>query len=487
VVKSLKFDLVAARQYRNKYNLQCPMSQGITKQEFTDAETLFFEGTRCMESGAASRAEACFRIALEIEPDFAEAHANLGLLLDRQGVREDAEICYRRSISLNPDLAQTHLNLGVLLANQKRFAEAEAAYREAIACSPDAAAWSNLGVLLACMKREEEAERCYRTAMALDADYAGASFNLSYLLLRQGRFEEGWLRLEARSRHAALEARIDCPRWQGEPLAGKTLLVGFEGGYGDTIHFCRYAALLKEQGVASITLLCHPALKTLLATLDAVDRLISFDDELPASCHDLWTPILSIPYFCKTLADSMPVEIPYLRAPQDHVAKWAARLLPDGFRVGLAWKGNPLFESDTDRSLPSLDVLAPLWGVTGVRFVSLQKGRGEDEAAHPPAGLPLTNLGCEMEDFADTAAAIMRLDLVICVDTAVAHLAGALGKRCWVMLPAYKTDWRWLDHGSGSPWYPGVMRLFRQSSAGDWSGVVAEMASSLRQLTSSPV
>lgn len=253
------------------------------------------------------------------------------------------------------------------------------------------------------------------------------------------------------------------------------------------IHFCRYAALLKEQGVASITLLCHPALKTLLATLDAVDRLISLDDELPASGHDLWTPILSIPYFCKTRAGSIPAKIPYLLAPQDRIAKWAARILPDGLRVGLAWKGNPLFASDSDRSLPSLDVLAPLWDVAGVRFISLQKGRGADDAAHPPAGLPLTSLGGELEDFADTAAVIMRLDLVICVDTAVAHLAGALGKRCWVMLPAYKTDWRWLDHGSGSPWYPGVMRLFRQSAAGDWSGVVAEIAASLRQLSSSQV
>jgi Flp pilus assembly protein TadD len=449
----------------------------------SDAEALFFQGIRHMEAGDTARAETCFRNAVRLAPDFAEAHANLGLLLDKRGVADAAEASYRRSIELNPAYSETHLNLGALLANKKRFEEAEAAYRKAIALKPDSpVAWSNLGVLLACMKREAEAEQCCRTAMALDQSYATARFNLSYVLLRQGRFEEGWHCLEARHWYAVLAAHFAFPRWQGEALAGKSLLIGYEAGHGDMIQFFRYAALLKAQGAASIAIICHPSLKALFATLQGVDRIIAFDEQIPSSGWDYWTPLFSIPYYCNTRLDSIPAKIPYLQAEPSRVAKWASLIPQTGFRVGLVWKGNPKFENDADRSLPSLDVLAPLGAIAGVNFVSLQKGAGEDEAAHPPAALPLTNLGPRLQDFADTAAVVMNLDLVICVDTAVGHLAGALGKPCWVLLPAYKTDWRWLTDRSDSPWYPGVMRLFRQSTMGDWTAAVGEAATALKHL-----
>jgi Tfp pilus assembly protein PilF len=452
-------------------------------QERTIAESLFFQGTRCMETGDVTGAEECFRKAVQISPDFAEAYANLALLLDRQGVTDEAEVYYRRSIALNPAYSETHLNLGGFLAGKKRFSEAEASYKQAIALKPHSpAGWSNLGVLYACMKREGEAEQCYRTAMSLDGSYATARFNLSYLLLRQGRFEEGWHCLEARNWYSALAAHFTCPRWQGESLIGKSILIGFEAGHGDMIQFCRYAAVLKAQGTASITLICHPALKTLFGELECVDTLISFDEPIPSACWDFWTPPFSIAYYCKTRIDSIPANIPYMHAPADRSKKWAALLPKDRFRVGLVWKGSTQFENDADRSLPSLDVLAPLWTVAGVHFISLQKGAGEDEAAQPPDGLSLINLGPQLEDFADAAAVVANLDLVICVDTAIAHLAGALGKPCWVLLPEYKTDWRWLVDRTDSPWYPGIMRLFRQHEMGDWVTVVAEVAAALEQL-----
>lgn len=451
--------------------------------EQTEAEALFFQGTRCMEIGDLSGAEACFRKAVQVDPDFAEAYANLGLLLDKQGVSNAAEICYRRSVELNPAYPETHLNLGALLAKKKRFSEAEASYGQAIALSPHSpAGWSNLGVLYASTKREEEAEQCYRTAMSLDERYATARFNLSYLLLRQGRFDEGWHCLEARNWYAALANHFTCRRWQGEGLLGKSILITYEAGHGDVIQFCRYAAELKARGAASVSMICHPALKTLLAAFEDVDSVISFDEQIPASGWDFWTPLLSIPYHCKTRLDSIPAKIPYLQAPANQVAKWSALLPKDGLRVGLAWKGNPQFENDADRSLPSLDVFAPLWAVAGVHFISLQKGAGEDEAAQPPGGLSLINLGARLENFADTAAVVTSLDLVICVDTAVAHLAGALGKSCWVLLPEYQADWRWLTERADSPWYPGIMRLFRQRTMGDWTTVVAEVTDALRQL-----
>jgi len=452
----------------------------VNKQQRAAAEALFFQGNESMAAGDFTHAEACFQQSLQIAPDFAEAYANLGLLMDQQGNAKSAEAHYRRSIELKPNYPETHLNLGALLASQKRFSEAEAAYQQCIELQADAAAgWSNLGALYACMKREAEAEQCLRHAMSLDANYAKARFNLSYLLLRQGRFEEGWQCLEARNWYAALAAHLHGPRWQGESLAGKSLLLTYEAGYGDVIQFCRYAALLKAQRASTITLICHPALKTLLTSLDAVDTIIGYDEPIPTSGWDYWTPLLSIPHYCKTRLDTIPATLPYLYAQPQRIEHWAACLPQDGLRVGLVWKGNPQFENDADRSLPSLNLLAPLGAVAGVHFISIQKGAGEDEAAHPPRALPLIELGSQLADFADTAALIMNLDLVICVDTAVAHLAGALGKPCWVLLPDYKTDWRWLTERTDSPWYPGGMRLFRQNRMGDWNTVIAEVQTAL--------
>jgi Tfp pilus assembly protein PilF len=455
------------------------------------AESLFLKGNRHMAAGDAARAETCFREAIRRAPDLAEAHANLGVLLDRAGSAVDAEQHYRRAIAGAPDCGETHLNLGALLTGTKRFDEADSAFRRALALMPEStAAWSNLGVLQACRKQEAEAERSYRMALALDPDYPLASFNLAYLLLRQGRFEEGWRRLEARNWYAALEAHLDCPRWRGESLQGKSVLIGFEAGHGDMIQFGRYAAELKAHGATRVAVLCHPPLKTLFATLDGADCAYAFDHEFPLAEWDYWTPPLSIPFHCGTRLDSIPASLPYLRPDPEKREAWASRLAAlcphAGLRVGLVWKGNPRFENDADRSLPGLDVLAFFGEVSGVCFFSLQKGAGEEEAARPPAGLPLVDLGPAIEDFSDTAAIVANLDLVISVDTAAAHLAGALGKPCWVLLPDYKTDWRWLAGRDDSPWYPGVMRLFRQPRMGDWHPVLAAVRTALGNLLHKP-
>ncbi|HEX8961681.1 MAG TPA: tetratricopeptide repeat protein [Rhodocyclaceae bacterium] len=447
------------------------------------AEALFFESNRQLAAGDAAGAEASLRDCLRLAPDLAEAHANLGMLLDRRGAADEAEACHRRSIALDPSYARTHMNLGVNLAQRKRFAEAEAAYQDSLRINPmSAAAWSNLGVLYACTKREADAERCYRTAMAIDPGYANARFNLSYVLLRQGRYEEGWASMEARDWYAVLEQRIPFPRWRGEDLAGKSLLIAFEAGHGDMIQMCRYAAEIKARGAVRVAMICHPPLKRLFATLDAVDELIGFDEPLPATPCDFWSPPFSLPHYCGTRLDSIPARLPYLHPDPAGMAQWAPRLPTDGLRVGLVWKGSRGFENDADRSLPSLGVLAPLWSVPGVRFVSLQKGAGEDEAAQPPAGQPLVDLGSRLGDFADTAAVLAQLDLLVSVDTGVAHLAGALGKPCWLLLPDYKTDWRWLAERTDSPWYPGAMRLFLQRAAGDWKPVVEEVRAALSDL-----
>lgn len=296
----------------------------MTNRERVEAEALFFQGTRCMEDVNVTGARTYFKKAVQIAPDFAEAYVNLGLMLDRLGDTKAAEACYRHSIELNPAYSETHLNLGMLLANGKRFNEAEAAYRQAISLKPHSPAnWSNLGVLYACMKRETEAEQCYRTSILLDESYATARFNLSYLLLRQGRFEEGWACLEARNWYVSLAAHFSCPRWHGEMLAGKSILIAYEAGHGDMIQFCRYVTVLKDLGAASITMICHPPLKTLFATLEGLDTIISFDEQIPTTGWDFWTPPLSIPYHCKTRLDSIPATIPYLQAMTSNIEKWA--------------------------------------------------------------------------------------------------------------------------------------------------------------------
>lgn len=200
-----------------------------------------------------------------------------------------------------------------------------------------------------------------------------------------------------------------------------------------------------------------------------------------AAEFDYWCYPLSLPLHFETTLDNLPAKIPYLSAPPDRIELWSTRLPQSKVRIGLVWKGRPTHKNDANRSLPSLTILAPLWDIPGIAFVSLQKGAGEEEAVASPANQPVTHLGSEIGDFADSAAILSQLDLLICVDTAMAHLAGALGVPCWVLLPDYGTDWRWLEGRTDSPWYPQVMRLFRQNGNGDWNDVVARVVAHCRR------
>ena len=454
----------------------------------TDSESRFMEGTRHLAEECFDEAESCFRETLRLADDLPEAAANLGYLLETRGETVEAERWLRHALALAPDSLEPTLTLGALLTNAKRFKESEAVCQRAIMLRPEfPEPWTNLGVLYAMMKREEEAEQCHRTAMALDSTHWISRFNLAYVLLRQGRYDEGWTCLEARRWYAGLAARMTCPRWTGELLNGKSLLIGFEAGFGDMIQFVRYARVLKDRGARSIDLICHPPLKPLLAGQCGLDRVFAFDEALPDGDWDFWTPPMSAPFHCRSSLETIPARIPYLFADPERAAFWRPRLPAGRPRVGLVWKGNPRFENDRDRSLPSLRILEPLADVCGVHFVSLQKGAGEDEAEAPPGRLRPANLGSSIRDFADAAAIVSQLDLVIAVDTAAAHLAGALGVPARILLPDYKTDWRWLKDRDDSPWYPGVVRLFRQRTMGDWGGcrgVLARRADKLgcRQL-----
>lgn len=457
-------------------------------------------------------AELACRLALAIRPDYPEAHLNLGAVLADLKRLPEAEAAYLQAIAHRPDYAEAHYNLGLALSNLERLAEAETAYREAIRCGPEivhaynnlgcvlrlldrlpeaieafsqalalrpdlAEAHYNVGTALAQLRQLPEAEAAYRRALALRPDYGDARFGLAVLLLGMGRFEEGWRLYECRYDqpgfvHHKTRSMLSCPQWQGDTLAGKSLLVWQEDGLGDMLQFGRYFALLKAQGAAHIAFACAPALHRLMVAVDGIDAVLDHDTALArvaASTYDCWTSLLSAPLHLRTTVDTIPRAL-RLAAEPSLVEKWRPILetMPPGRKIGLVWKGNPKHHNDSNRSIPTLTTLAPLWSVPGIGFVSLQKGQGEDEARNPPAGQPLLELGSMVNDFADTAAIIEQLDLVICVDTSTAHLAASLGKPCWVMLPEKDVDWRWMHERSDSPWYPHTLRLFRRAAGEAW-------------------
>jgi thioredoxin-like negative regulator of GroEL len=443
----------------------------------TPAESLFHAARAHIDAGDHTAAEAALRAALALDPDAAALHANLAFALAAGSDVAGAETHYRRAIALAPHELQTYLNLGAMLTARHRPADALAVYDDALAfASASPGLLSNRGMALVCLAREDEAEACYRRALALDPGYRKAAFNLAYLLLRQGRWEEGWMRLESRDWLVPMQDYMRLPRWDGGSLAGRRILVGVEAGHGDMIQFCRYCAQLKALGAARVGVLCHPGLVALFGGLRGADEIIPLDRDFDRGAWDVWAAPLSLPLHFRTTVDAVPAALPYL-TPDPARASRVAPLLTAAsgdLKVGLVWKGNPRFENDAARSLPGLAALAPLLRVPGIRWYSLQKGPDEGGV-----GRGVTDLAPAIEDFADTAALIAGLDLVVTVDTACAHLAGALGKPCWVLLPAWMPDWRWLADRTDTPWYPRVMRLFRQRRDGAWDEVVREVAAAL--------
>jgi Tfp pilus assembly protein PilF len=448
-------------------------------------EQLFNEAQQLAAQGELSEAEARYRQALALAPDEPALHTNLALLLAAQGQDEEAEQHQRTALSLLPDSPQIHSNLADLLAKRGSFDEAERHYREAIRLAPEIATCrSNYGVLLNDLGRYAEAEASFRAALQQHPDHAPARMNLGQLLLAQGRYAEGWPYHEARYDNPFMQAWLAerkgarCQPWRGEPLAGKAVLVLPEQGYGDEIQFCRYLPWLKAQGPARLTLVCRTPLKPLLSTLNGPDEVFTRDEALTSiDDYDYWVYPLSLPLYHGTRLDNLPAAIPYLSPDPARLAHWLPQLSRAGLRVGIAWQGNPSHHNDSDRSLPDWTPLAPLWSLPGIQFVSLQMPR-ESQGSQLPPDYPVTELGSQVQDFADFAAIVSQLDLVICVDSALAHLSGALGRPCWVLLPAYKTDWRWLFERVDSPWYP-TLRLFRQAQRGDWAAPVAHMVREL--------
>lgn len=443
------------------------------------------QAAQCLFDGAPANALRIARMGMTLagdDPALLEIAAESALQL---GDNTSAADYLQRLVALDPSDAAACNNLGITLERLDHPDAAEAAYRQSIAHQPEAAGThSNLGVLLTDLHRAAEAEACFRRALALQPDFARAQMNLGQLLLAQGRFAEGWPLHEGRlTEHAATASGPDpvaaagLRHWQGESLLGKSIVVLPEQGLGDEIQFCRYLPWLKAKGATHVTLVCRPSQTALMQTLAGPDLVISQADALPCLAgHDYWTVLLSLPLYAGTTLDTIPADVPYLHPDPARLTHLTPLQAGDGLKVGLVWRGNPLHSNDAERSLPGLKILAPLWATPGVRFFSLQK-----DAGPAPPDLPLIDLAPAIDDFADSAALLSQLDLLISIDSAPAHLAGALGVPCWLLLPARKADWRWLHGRDDSPWYPG-MRLFRQTLRGDWGEPLGRLADALMTL-----
>jgi hypothetical protein len=394
---------------------------------------------------------AAYAAVLAEHSDDLGALNECGGLHTRLGQPEAAVACYDRALAIAPRTVELHINKGTALV---------------------------------ALNRQREALASFAAAAAIDPDRAEAHYNASLVLLRLGEFAAGWQAYEWRWRKAEWADRrrnFAAPLWLGDrPIAGKTLLLHAEQGFGDTIQFVRYAPLLATCG-ATIVLECQPELKTLLRAVEGVAHVCCPGEPLPA--FDLHCPLLSLPLACGMALDTVPARVPYLRPPEDRMAAWRGRLGDHGrLRVGICWAGSPAHRNDHNRSIP-LDRFATLLTVPGLDFVSVQRQVSDAEATLL-SQCGVVQLGQEFGDFADAAAVVAMLDVVVGVDTAVAHLAGAMGKAVAVLLP-FAPDFRWLLERADSPWYP-TMRLYRQPAIGDWDSPLQRLRQELAAVARRP-
>jgi tetratricopeptide (TPR) repeat protein len=513
------------------------------------AETHNNLGGALLDLGKPAEAVACLQQAIRLKPDYAKAHYNLGVAFARQDWLDEAICCYQHALRLQPDSAEAYCSWGAALEKQSKLDEAMHCYRQALKVKPSCVdALNNLGLALERQDKLDEALACYQQALQFKPDSVVARTNLGNIHWGQGRFDEAMacyehaLKADAKSAHTHFNrARLrllqgdwargwpeyewrwqttECPgwsfpqpRWDGSPLAGRSILLLAEQGLGDTLHFVRYAPLVRQQG-GTVIVECQAALVPLLASVAGIDRLVARGWPLPA--FDVHASLLSLPALLHTTITNVPATVPYLEANAGLVEQWRKKMsdvrcpafdankipanierrtsnVEHGIKIGISWQGNPAFIGDRLRSM-ELTHFAPLAKVPGVQLISLQKGPGteqlsivscqlSDNRERKTGNFQVLDLGSRLDEtagaFMDTAALMKSLDLVITSDTAIAHLAGALGVPVWLAL-CWIPDYRWMLQRDDSPWYP-TMRLFRQTRRGRWDDVFDRLAVELRK------
>jgi tetratricopeptide (TPR) repeat protein len=444
------------------------------------ADALCNRGAALHELQRYDEALECCDRTIALQPGYEEAHANRGNTLKELRRFEEAVASCDRALALRPNYAEAHCNRANALRELNRLDEALAAYDRALAPRPHyVKALTNRGVTLHDLKRFDEALECYGQAIAVEPDYAEVHYREAMTRLLIGDLARGWEKQEWRWKGQQLATDLrhfPQPQWRGgNEIAGKTILLHAEQGFGDTVQFCRYVPQVAMRA-GSVILEVQGALVEVMGTLPGDVKIITRGDPLPA--FDLHCPLLSLPLAFGTTLESIPEATPYLDVPKTAVAQWRGRLEPRRRpRIGLAWSGSATHKNDHNRSIALASFLRILDGIDGT-FVSLQREVRGDDAAALTARPDIVHFGEELRTFADTAALIAELDLIIAVDTGVAHLAGALGKPVWILV-SFIPDWRWLLDRDDSPWYP-TARLFRQDGARRWDGVLANVHAALR-------
>jgi Tfp pilus assembly protein PilF len=455
--------------------------RSVLAMEPSNADALHLLGLTLKSGGRMDEALHSIRAALTFRPDFADAHYNLGNTLAGMDRAEEAIASFRRALALDPKLVLASYNLGNTLRDLGDLEGAAAAFRAALVQKPDyVEARHNLANVLKGLNQPEAAIAEYRATLAQRPDLSEAHYNMALTLLLTGAMEEGLAEYEWRwavDRFPSPRRNFRQPLWDGRAERDRVLLIHAEQAFGDTIQFCRYLPLIAGRA-KRIILECRKPLVELLTSLAGVEQVIEAGTSLPA--FDVHAPLLSLPHILATRIESIPANVPYLRADATKVAGWRRRR-DERFTVGLIWSGNR--KPDPGRTI-GLAGMMPLIEVVGIRAVALQRELEPGDAEHIAAlGGRLEHWGHEFADFSDTAAALEAVDLVVSIDTGPAHLSGALGRPSWVCLP-FAPDWRWLMNRETSPWYP-PMKLYRQERRGEWGPVIARIADDLRRQVTS--
>src|SRR4051812_33356532 len=434
-------------------------------------------GLALAKTKAFEEAIASCRRAVELAPDAAEAHGMLAVVLDQAGRIEESLAAFERAAAINPKVSDYYGHPGTILERLDRTDEAAELFAKGCAqCPNDPRLFNNHSGVLRRQRKYAEALVAADQAIKLAPGYSDAHGNRALALLALADYERGFAEYEWRWRcdnFTTAPRDFKRPMWDGSDPRGRTILVHTEQGYGDTLQFIRYVPMLAERG-ATVIVECHHLLRKLIANVRGVSRIVPNGLALPD--FDLHMPLMSLPCVFKTTLDTIPREVPYLLPDASRIEAWKSKIVGEGVKVGLIWAGNA--KPDARRTVPG-EQLKVLVGIEGVSFFSLQKPEA-GTMQPPPVELRMTDLSGDLTDFHETAAAMMNLDLILTIDTAGAHLASALGRPTWTLLP-WSPDWRWLLDREDSPWYP-TMRLFRQSKADQWGDVLERVRAELSKL-----
>lgn len=443
-------------------------------------EALAQLGQLFFQSNELPAALGCLQQAARLEPQMPRLNALMAAVLRKQGRLEESALCCERETRVSPQDPDAHYNLALARQTLHHIPEAIDSYQTALRLRPHYLdALIGLGSALRQDARTEAALNYFADAVRLNPSHARAHWELGTTQLALGQYASGWKEFEWRWKLADFTTpvpRFEQPFWDGQDLGGQRIFLHCEQGYGDVIQFSRYAILVANRG-GKVMLGCPQPLRSMMETVPGVTEVVTTRRDLPP--FDTHAPLMSLPAIFGTTLETIPATIPYIhlhqRSSSPLKAKWVADL--PGKKVGVVWRGSSVHRNDANRSLP-LEFIKPLLTLPNIHWHSLQVGDAAQPLARPDFASQIVDLGSRFEHFEDTAEAIRELDLVLSVDTAVAHLAGAMGKTVWLLLP-FEAEWRWMTAREDSPWYP-TMRLFRQSSPGNWKELLERVARALK-------